>query len=254
MSYNPDRHGPNRQPVKRKALAPPPGSGVRHSTIVSKQGLQAVTISDVRNKVNTPRGWKVQQFRGPDFEVVYEFICARNSTGLIKNEDADRSIRVLAGRLFVTVDKEIIELRSGMSISVARDKEYEMATSGDTDAEVILCQGPEYEDGIEVIAATAAVNAVSQAIFAEANPQAAPRSMRSSKAEAQAQILLAQRRARQARRRPNQQVPQPGASPGQIAAANAPVTRTPPPQRAPLPGQAVTGVNPMPVGAGGYTE
>lgn len=251
MSYNPDRHGPGRQPVRRKPLAPPKGSGVRHSTIVSKQGLQAVTIDDVRNKVNTPRGWKVQQFKGPDFEVIYEFICARNSTGRIKNEEADRSIRVLAGRLFLTIDGEIIELRAGMSGSIARGKEYEMATAGDTDAEVVFCQGPDYEGNVEVLSESTAINAVAKAIFAEASPQTMPRGFRHSKAQAQAEVILAQRRARQARRRPKQGM-QPGMTAGQMAAAQAPVQRTPPPLRAPLPGQAVTGVNPQPVGAAGY--
>jgi mannose-6-phosphate isomerase-like protein (cupin superfamily) len=251
MSYNPDRHGPQAKPrnQKRQRLAPPKGSGITHSTIVSRQGIQAVTIDDVRNKVNTPRGFKVQQFKGEDFEVVYEFICARNSTGQIKNDDQDRSIRVLAGRIFITIDEEIADLHPGQSVSIARGKVYEMATSGTDDAEVLITQGPDYEDNIEVISESKAFNAQAKTVFAADAPQRPPRS-NSDKAMEHAQRLLHQRRVRETRRRSNQQAQVPQQGPQQIPG----VPQTPPSKRPPLVGQSVTGKNPQPIGAGGYGD
>jgi mannose-6-phosphate isomerase-like protein (cupin superfamily) len=250
MGYNPNRHGPNRQSKQRRVrLAPPRGSGVAHSTIIARKGIQAVTIDDVRNKVNTPRGFKVQQFKGADFEVVYEFICARNSTGQVKNSDQDRSIRVLGGRLFATVDGEIAELRPGQSLSIARGQTYELATSGTDDAEVLFSQGSDYEKNVEVISEAGAANAQAVTIFAAEAPQRPPRS-NSAKAMEHAQQLLQQRHIREARRRPNQQQQQQG----QVPQAPVGQKQTPPSKRPPLPGQAVTGVNPQPVGAGGYGD
>ncbi len=250
MSYNPNRHGPNRQPKqRRRRLAPPRGSGVTHSTIIARQGIQAVTIDDVRNRVNTLRGFKVQQFKGEDFEVIYEFICARNSTGQIVNEEQDRSVRVLAGRLFVTVESEVVELRPGQSLSVARGQIYELATSGTDDAEVLLAQGPDYEDGVEVISESNAHNSQAVTVFAVEAPQRPPRS-NSEKAMQHANQLLQQRRMRENRRRPNQQAQQQG----QVPQAPIGQKQTAPSKRPPLAGQAVTGINPQPIGAGGYGE
>lgn len=246
MSYNPNRQ---KSSTPRRQRRLDPRAGTRFSDVVSRYGPSAATIDDVRSKMNTSRGWKVDIFKGESFEMVYELICARNSTGMVKSEDQDRAIRVLSGLLYVTIGEELFELRAGSSYSFPAGTEYQLATSGDFDSEVIFCQGPDYEDNLEQLSPPDAVSAsMSLKLPVEAQPSL-PLVDR-DKARMQAEKIKEDRRLREAHRK--QAMNQEGSPSGD----GTPKKKTPPPARgrSPLSGQQVEGVNPRPIGAAGYNE
>jgi hypothetical protein len=188
--------------------------------------------------------------KGDQFEMVYEYICARNATGIIVNPDHDRAIRVLGGEIFLTIDEKVISLKFGESYSLEAGVEYQIATSGSFDAEVILCQGPDYEESVEQISEPQAVNAdMHLPLPSEIRPKQPL--VDPSQAMMQAGIQQFHRERREAARR--QAAARPATtSDGTTTAGD--VVRTPPPSRAPLAGQAVQGTNLQPIGAGGYGD
>jgi mannose-6-phosphate isomerase-like protein (cupin superfamily) len=246
MSYNPNRQK-GTTPRRQRRLDP--RAGLRFSEVVSRYGPSAATIVDVRNKVDTSRGWRVDIHKGESFEMAYELICARNSTGMVKNEDQDRAIRVLAGLLYVTIGEEMFELQAGSSYSFPMGTEYQLATSGDFDSEVIFCQGPDYEDNLKQLSPPDAVSA-SMSLKLPAEVQPSLPMVDRSKAQEHAEKIKENRRLREAQRK--QAMNQEGSS----SSDGAPKKKTPPPARgrAPLSGQQVGGVNPRPIGASGYNE
>lgn len=251
MSYNPDVHGAGASKNRgRRQRRLDPRAGVKASDIRARYGPQAATIDDVRNKINTDRGWRVDIHKGDTFEMVYEFICARNSTGIIRNDEHDRAIRVLGGEIYLTLDNEIVPLKAGDSYSIDAGTEYQIATSGSFDSEVIFCQGPDYEETLEQVSPPEAVNATMHLPLPREQGPAQPR-VSGEQAQLQAQIQQFHRQRREAARRQSAGRPQ-SSSDGATTAGD--VRRTPPPSRAPLSGQQVQGVNPRPVGAGGYGE
>jgi len=231
MSYNPARA--NGRPVaaslKARQRLPILGSGIKHSQIAQREGPRGINVADIRNREETARGWRVLTFKGDEFEMVYEYICARNHTGLIKNETQDRCFRVLAGVVFVTIGEDTDQIQTGQGFSILKGTEYALATAGTTDAEVLLCQGTDYDQKVIQVSDPQKVSAI--AVVSE--PVAAPqRESRSSKSAEQAAKIESDRTAREKVRR-------------------TPVGRK---ERAPLASQTVTGVNPRPVGAAGYSE
>jgi len=176
----------------------------------------------------TENGWKITIFEGPDFEVLYYYLCAKNNTGKITNKDQDRVVRVLSGRLFVAVDgKTPEEVGVHQSVVLPRGAVYELASSGTEDTELIICQGPDYFSKIEKLS-LGHTNTIQQAVApAPAAPSVTRRPV--SKAVAQATALSSAKEEVKVRR---------------VAAQ----------KRAPLAGQQVTGINPKPVGAGGFAE
>ena len=258
MSYNPNRQ--KNAAVKRQRRLDP-RAGTRYSDVVSRFGPRAATISDVRSKVNTPRGWRVEIHKGEFFEMIYEFICARNATGVIKNDDQDRAIRVLSGSIFVTVGSEVFELTTGSSYAFPKGTEYQLSTAGDFDSEVVFCQGPDYEEMIEQLTPPDAVNVSTSIKLPDEIRSSLPKVDR-DKAQMHAERIQADRKARDHRRK--QALVDPSseesvAAPAEVATADegdAPVKKTPPPPRGhtPLSGQSVEGVNPRPIGAGGYHD
>jgi len=244
MSYNPAVHGKGGKKAAAKRRQTDPRAGKRHSDYTRGHGPRGMNLEDMRNRQSTPHGWRILYFEGDQFEVYYEYFCARNGTGVIKSEDHDRVVRVLAGSLFVTRDTEIIALQNGQAMAFAKGEEYELSTSVDTDAELLVCQGPKYLDSIENL-----TNPLSNAVAVLPSPNAAPpRTERvdPSKAKEQAEKMKAERIAQRDKRNP---------VPGKKV-QNELGEDVPPPshRRAPLPGQTVTGASPMPVGAGGYSK
>ncbi len=231
MSYNPARaQGRSVTAVaKARQRVPPPGSGMRHSQIAQREGPRGVNVMDIRSREETARGWRVVTFRGDEFEMVYEYICARNHTGLIKHETQDRCLRVLSGQIFLTMGEETVQVQTNQGYALLKGKEYALATAGSSDAEVLFCQGPDYDKTLVQISEPQKISATA----VDPEPKAAPhREPRSSQASIQAAQIEAQRAEREKIRR-------------------TPVGKK---DRAPHASQVVTGVSPRPVGAGGYAN
>jgi len=228
MSYNPNRIA-NAGTQHRKPRHLDPYAGRKHSQIVSRSGPSSVRFSDFNNRKDTPHGWCIPAFNGKDFEVEYQFMCARNSTGRVRHPTKDRCIRVLAGQLFVIINDETVTVAPNQSFAIEAGVEYVMATSGTGDAEMLVCQGAGYESDLEHLGPAEALNTVPVAgqVLPEVLPPHAHRedSMAHQQAAAQA-AATAERRAK----------------------------RTPVKGRPPLPGQQVDGVNPRPAGAAGFSE
>ena len=246
MSHNPMRQ---KHTAKRQRRLDP-RAGVKASDIRARYGPQAATVEDVRNKTNTPRGWRVMIHKGDAFEMVYEFICSRNATGIIVNHDHDRAVRVLGGEIYLTLEENIIPLRAGESYSLEAGLEYQLATSGSFDAEVMFCQGPDYEETLEQLSEPQALNASMNMPLPRETGPAQPR-VDGSQAMLQAQIQQFHRQRRMADQ--NRSAGRPSSSADGATTAGD-VRRTPPPSRAPLPGQQMIGTNPRPIGSGGFSE
>lgn len=248
MSYNPNRQ---KNALAKRQRKLDPRAGLRYSEVVSRFGPGAATIDDARSKVDTDRGWRVEIHKGDEFEMIYEFICSRNATGKIRNEDQDRAIRVLGGMVFLTIGSEVFELRAGSSYSFPKGVEYQLATSGDFDAEVIFCQGVDYEENIEQLTPPD-LNAVTKTRL-PTEPLPGPPRVDNGKAQEQAERIKARRAAREVRKK---LALQNSGGAEEAASPEAQVKKTPPPRRgrAPLAAQQVVGVNPRPIGAGGYNE
>lgn len=222
MSYNPRVHSSEGR-VSRRPL-PVPQAGRKHSTIAAKQGIIGVHTVDLNNRVTTMSGWRIPYFSGDQFEVYYELLCARNSLGMVKHPSKDRCVRVLGGHLFVTSDGEINTVLTNQVCSLKSGTAYELASSGDSDVEMLVIQAKDYEKDLEKITepnsknSTPVVSVVERVVTPKTNSEAA-------KIEAERiKSLRAER--------------------------NNPVPKRP--RRQPLPGQQVEGINPRPVGAGGF--
>lgn len=225
MPYNPRRLEGNPRRVRRQD----PHAGRKHSDVVGRGGPRATSLVDMSRKENTADGWVIPIFSGPDFDVFYRYICAKNNSGQLKHETKDQVVRVLAGRLYVMVNGgSAQELVSTQSIALGRGVAYEVATSGTEDAELIVCQGHDYSKDVEHITMPGSVTAIQKA----ASPVFAPQIVRRSESQAyhQAEIIGA---AKESARK---------------------TARTPYHGRAPLAGQQVVGLNPRPIGAGGFGE
>lgn len=231
MSYNPARANgrPVAASIKARQRVPVPGSGVRHSQIAQREGPRGVNVADIRNREDTARGWRIVTFKGDDFEMIYEYICARNHTGLIKNEKQDRCFRVLAGMVFVTFGEETIQVQTGQGHALPKGVEYALATSGSSDAEILFCQGADYDKNATQISDPQKTSATAAAPEPRAAPQ---REARSSQSAAQAAKIEADRAEREKVKR-------------------TPVGKK---ERVPLSSQVVIGTNPRPIGAGGYGD
>jgi len=214
--------------ARRRRKIDPRRDGVKHSDIMKRRGGGSVIQADVRTRITTDTGWRVEVFKSDDFEVYLEYICAKSSTGVFKNEDQERVIRVMSGSIYVSSDGQFTHLLTGHSFVCQRNKEYELATEATTDAELMICQGSGYDQNMEVVTPSDQVNTI------PANPPATiPTQITSrrsdSKAMAQATEIEQTR-----------------------AAKRTPVKRAK--KRAPLANQVETGVNPQPVGEEGYAE
>jgi hypothetical protein len=234
MSHNPNRGTGNNR--RRNARRYDPHAGHRRAGPTTPQG---VDFQDIRNREVTNRGWKIVHFQGEDFEMIYELISAGSSTGKIKHETADRSIRVLEGCLYVLLaGQSPIELLRHQSFSISRGTEYELCSNSTADVEVLFCQGSKYEEGAEVIEEAQTVNVEPMTELPKEN-EMLPR-VDGTKAQVTAEAIKRERKARQQGRNPA-----PKKNPDGTPAGHG---------RTPLAGQQVTGANPRPIGPNGYAE
>ena len=150
MSFNPARMVQTGQaPIRQRRLEP--GSGIRHSSLLDKNGPQGITPSDIAKRVPTESGWRVTQFKGQDFEIIYEFMCARNSTGLMVHREKSRSVRVLSGELYAHVDKVQFRVGKDEVVNFDMNVPYMMASSGTFDVELLIVQSAGYDEALELI-------------------------------------------------------------------------------------------------------
>lgn len=195
MSHNPNRAmGAD----SRRARRYDPKAGHRRKR---GGGPQGIDLGDLHDRENTLRGWRVFYHKGDEFEMVYELIAARNATGKIKNDSSDRAIRVLRGQLFILIEGNIITIREGQAYSIPKGTEYELCSDTARDVEVLLCQGSNYEEGVEIITESEVNNPNPVTTVA---PEQIPVERRSStgKAMETAQKISAEKMARQAARNP----------------------------------------------------
>lgn len=251
MSYNPARQGAATRPRRQRRLDP--RGGAKHSDIVAKHGPVAATVTDMQRREPTTRGWRSVLFCGDDFEMIYEFICSKNATGSIRHPSEDRALRVMAGELFVAVGGEVTHLTYGLSYSIPKGTEYQLATSGTLDAEVLFCQGPEYEKGLEQLSELQSVNIETKMLLTDSSeiPRREKRSVEAARKHAEQ--VQEERRLRDVARRQglSRVVDEQSLAASNGAEAVTTAVRRSPPKRM-LPGQQVQGVNPRPVGAAGF--
>jgi len=249
--YNPTRMNPNN--LKRNSQRRyNPHAGRKHSDIIANQGPKSVFISDLAQRISTDRGWKIVHFEGEDFEVVYEYICSKNATGKIVNKEGDRCIRVLSGQIFLTVNADQISLRTGQAYPIPKGLEYELATLGTEDAEVLFCQKRDYEKEIEQLTESTAQNAKMIAVMPK--DPTLPSRISSDKAKLAASKIQEQRDAREKILRSAMDRGQPMKAPANITGEENTQSSAPIKARPPLAGQNVSGFSPMPVGARGFGD
>lgn len=243
MSYNPRVHAVGATPYRKARRGFVTGVGIKHSAITSKHGPVGVSPVDVASRVATLSGWRIPYFSGDKFEIYYELLCARNSTGRIKHLTKDRCIRVLSGQLFVTNEGIVDQVLMNQVCSFPQGNEYEFASSGDSDVEILVIQEKDYELDLEHIT-EASVNAKAVSPFVDVVPTVSRTS--SEKAEIEAARLREERIVRE--RNKGRRIPVPKKVNEVLSAAIAPSGRPP------LPGQQIVGVNPKPIGAAGFRD
>jgi len=224
MSFNPNRVA-STGGVARKQRSYNPHAGVRRSQIASRSG-PSVRFTDYANRKDTAYGWCISIFSGKDFEVEFQFMCSRNASGRLCHPTKDRCIRVISGRLFVLVGEETTPVDAHQAFTVEAGVEYMLATSGTGDVEILVCQSANYEKDLNHVTPPEAVNVVAN--MGPVRPDSETRPHRDGSMAQQQAAQIAEERAQKRS------------------------GRTPVKGRAPLPGQQVVGVNPRPVGAGGF--
>lgn len=252
MSYNPGVHavGPHPSRKQQRRYVDPRVVGTRHSELVGVHGPVGVSQVDLRNKVSTSSGWRVPYFSGEDFEVFYELICTRNATGKLCHKTLDRCVRVLSGQLFITHEGEVTTVLMNQVCTFTRGSEYELASPGDSDVELLIIQGKDYDTDLIHITEPGAINDRAAAPFHESSTTLSR--VTTEKAEQAATRLLEERAAKERNR--NKRSPVPKRANEVAMPGSSPQAQSMPGGRAPLAGQQVVGVNPRPLGAHGFGD
>lgn len=146
MSYNPNRAA---GALKRRRPQPNPHAGVKRSDIVRRRGVAQSLPTDGR--VKTKHGVSTTVFESKSFEQRHVFMYSANNTGMGVNKKGDRTVRVLGGRIFVTIleedgQKSIHEVNEDSYFNFPRGMSYSIATSGTGDAELIITETKDYMD------------------------------------------------------------------------------------------------------------
>lgn len=251
MSYNPRVHVVGERRARRpQRVVDPRLVGTRHSDLTRRNGPVGVSHVDIQNKIATTTGWRIPYFSGDTFEVYYELICARNASGKLRHETMDRCVRVLAGQLFITHGGQITNVLTNQVCSIPHGEEYEIASSGDSDVEILVIQGRDYEKDLIHITEPEAVSNKAVAPFIESAPTTSR--IDPAKAEQAALRLQEERAARE--RNKNKRSPVPKRANEISLPGSSPAANSAPGGRIPLAGQQIVGVNPRPLGAAGFGE
>ena len=244
MGYNPRIHGTGEHAGRKRPRHFDPRAGARHTTVVGQRGPVGISPVDIQNKVSTSSGWRISYYEGDTFEVYYELICARNSIGRVKHPSKDRCVRVLSGKLFIVSDGKIDSAVANQVCSFPKNVEYEFASSGESDVEILVIQESGYAKDLEQITPSEAVNSHAVTPFLDHQPSLPKVS--SERAEAEAARLREARMTKNREKRQRSPVPKRVNDTTPVA--------TMPTNRPALTGQQVVGVNPRPIGAGGFRD
>jgi hypothetical protein len=149
MSYNPHLSA-NFYKTTQPRHAPDFRAGTTHGEIMKRHGIGSTLPN--QNRVNTATGIAVELFSGP-FVVRSELMSAGNSSGKIVNSKKDRVILVQKGTLCVLVNKEEIprQIKAGNVFVAKKKEEYEIATLGNTDVELVFIEEPDYASNVKVL-------------------------------------------------------------------------------------------------------
>jgi hypothetical protein len=149
MSYNPHLAA-NFNKTTQPRQTPDFRAGITHSEIMKRNGI-GNTIPN-QNRVKTTNGIAVELFSGP-FVVRSELMAAGNSSGKIVNSKKDRVILVQKGVLCVLVNKEEIprQIRDGQIFIAHKKEQYELATLGNIDVELVFIEEPDYASSVKVL-------------------------------------------------------------------------------------------------------
>ena len=202
--YNPTRQ----QQKGRRRPQLNPHAGTKHSDIMRRQGAGRGAPSVV-NQSKTPHGFGNAVFECDGFTVRYETMFAGNNTGMLVNEDGDRTIRVLSGVVFLLteeVDKEgkatqhQTRIAAGQHINAARGTRHAVATSGTTDVELLFIETPGYLE--TATALSAGVGSIPEdAVMVPPEHTTPARRASQEKAQAQAELIQKTRQRRRAPRK-----------------------------------------------------
>ena len=154
MSYNPVRAKGLTNSRKRTTVDV--HAGVKHSDIIRSHGVGTMAPT-TEVKHDTKHGFRNVVFSGPDYTQYYECIYASNNLGVGVNHKGDRSVRVVRGSIFIqslNSETNALENRivtSGNYVNFPRGFTYGVATSGTTDAELIVTETADYADNWESV-------------------------------------------------------------------------------------------------------
>jgi mannose-6-phosphate isomerase-like protein (cupin superfamily) len=224
MSFNPARM-PGVTKLN-KSRAGDPYAGIKHSQINPQLGPEAVFADEAISRVKTEYGWKLHQFTGK-FEVQYRYVLAGNSMGRQLHKKKSRHIRVLAGTLYVMSGGKTNKMGANQTVNILPEVEYVLASSGSGNVELLICQEADYEKDLIQVSPPESMRTEELMSLTPEAVAATVRKPVDDAARARSEKMA------EGRRRKRE------------AKAD---------MRAPIPGQEVAGVSPMPVGPGGYGE
>lgn len=159
MSYNPTRAAGRNK--RRKNRTHNPHAGVKHSDIIKRRGVGF--DAPTAERTDTRHGFSSEAFSCDSFTQRYSCIFAGNNTGIGYTDSGDRSVRVQAGTLYVTIlnkvketdedgkveVKDVADIQSfttGHVVNLRAGTRYSLAASGTTNVELIITESAGYND------------------------------------------------------------------------------------------------------------
>lgn len=160
MSYNPIRAaGKNNH--SRTQRTPNPHSGTKHSDIIRRRGVGKFATDSA--KEDNKHGFSSNVFSCESFVQRYVCLYAGNNTGMGVNKKGCRTIRVMAGTLYVTfVNKvkttsdagevdvsdvaDIVACKEGQVTNLPKGTRYSLAASGTANVELLITETANYQD------------------------------------------------------------------------------------------------------------
>lgn len=148
MSHNPSRLDPR----NHQRPSPPPGAGTSHAQIMAKR--RGPSSAPAGDRKPTRHGYEVELFTCEAFSTKYEVVFSKNNTGRGVNHTGDRSIMVVRGQVFATVQMpdgsfDTMKMGEGHYLHVPHGTEYGLATSGVEPAELYITETPGYANSWE---------------------------------------------------------------------------------------------------------
>jgi mannose-6-phosphate isomerase-like protein (cupin superfamily) len=240
MSYNPNLHLKSQN--NRRPRVPDLACRQRNQTNFKRTSQVSVNLDDMSKKVTTLSGWKIPYSTGEQFEVYYELLCANNSTGMLKHETKDRCIRILSGKLFINVEGEISSFFANQVCNLNKGMSYELASSGDSDVEMLVIQTFGYDKDVKHLTQASAISSIQTTVSEQAVPE------RQLVRPSRDRSLIA------AKIKQEEQLKRMDPDSIDSSVPGMPRRKVGRPQRPPLAAQQVEGVNLRPMGAAGFGD